>query len=113
MKRDVLGAPLWVCFGALSQGLQPPRTHYVVNYRPEEAMYIIPQGDLVRRHRRRRHTPAATHPPPHTRRHTPAATLPLHCRRTAAAPLCGLCTLRPSSSTRAAAHASGGGGPHD
>ena len=99
MKRDVLGAPLWVCFGALSQGLQPPRTHYVVNYRPEEAMYIIPQGDLVRRHRRRRHTPAAT--------------LPLHCRRTAAAPLCGLCTLRPSSSTRAAAHASGGGGPHD
>jgi len=47
MKRDVLGAPLWVCFGALSQGLQPPRTHYEVNYRPEEAMYVIPQGDLV------------------------------------------------------------------
>ena len=49
MKRDVLGAPLWICFGALSQGLQPPRTHYAVNYRPEEAMYVIPQGDLVRR----------------------------------------------------------------
>ena len=109
MKRDVLGAPLWVCFGALSQGLQPPRTHYVVNYRPEEAMYIIPQGDLVRRHRRRRHTPAATHPPPHCR--CTAAALPLH--HSAACALCGLCTLRPSSSTRAAAHASGGGGPHD
>eukprot|EP00321_Phaeocystis_globosa_P000598 CAMPEP_0118828194 /NCGR_PEP_ID=MMETSP1162-20130426/17052_1 /TAXON_ID=33656 /ORGANISM="Phaeocystis Sp, Strain CCMP2710" /LENGTH=309 /DNA_ID=CAMNT_0006759137 /DNA_START=28 /DNA_END=957 /DNA_ORIENTATION=- len=47
MKRDVLGAPLWVCFGALSQGAQPPRSHYVISYRPEEAMYVIPQGDLV------------------------------------------------------------------
>ena len=64
MKRDVLGAPLWVCFGALSQGVQPPRTHYVISYRPEEAMYVIPQGDLVRRPAHaRRQTPATTHPP--------------------------------------------------
>ena len=86
MKRDVLGAPLWICFGALSQGLQPPRTHYAVNYRPEEAMYVIPQGDLVRRSCTRT---AAPQPP--------------HRSRTASAPLCCL----------AAAHASGGGGPHD
>ena len=71
MKRDVLGAPLWVCFGALSQGVQPPRTHYVINYRPEESMYVIPQGDLVRRRSSRRRRTAA---PPHRRRRD-AATL--------------------------------------
>ena len=47
MKRDVLGAPLWVCFKALLEGSHPPRQHYVVHYRPEETMYIIPAKDLV------------------------------------------------------------------
>ena len=47
MKRDVLGAPLWVCFKALLEGSLPPRQHYVVHYRPEETMFIIPANDLV------------------------------------------------------------------
>eukprot|EP00908_Phaeocystis_cordata_P027320 Transcript_9875.p2 GENE.Transcript_9875~~Transcript_9875.p2 ORF type:complete len:309 (-),score=149.69 Transcript_9875:156-1082(-) len=47
MKRDVLGAPLWVSFGALMTGARPPRQFYVVNYRPQEAMYVIPGDDMV------------------------------------------------------------------
>ena len=47
MKRDVVGAPLWVCFKALLDGGKPPRTHYVVPYRPRESMYVVPSDDLV------------------------------------------------------------------
>jgi actin related protein 2/3 complex subunit 2 len=47
MKRDVVGAPLWICFGSMLSGARPPRQHYVVNYRPNECMYVIPQQDLV------------------------------------------------------------------
>jgi len=47
MKRDVLGAPLWVCFGAMLAGSKPPRQHYIVNYRPTETMYVIPSNDIV------------------------------------------------------------------
>jgi len=47
MKRDILGAPLWVCFGAMLAGSKPPRGHYMVNYRPTETMYVIPSNDLV------------------------------------------------------------------
>jgi len=47
MKRDVLGAPLWISFGALLKGTKPPRQHYVVNYRATETMYVIPSNDLV------------------------------------------------------------------
>ena len=47
MKRDVVGAPLWVCFKALLAGSKPPRTHYVVPYRPRECMYVVPSDDLV------------------------------------------------------------------
>ena len=47
MKRDVVGAPLWVCFKALLGGGKPPRSHYVVPYRPKESMYVVPSDDLV------------------------------------------------------------------
>jgi len=47
MKRDVLGAPFCVCFGALREGARPPRAHYVINYRPSESMYVVPLADLV------------------------------------------------------------------
>ena len=47
MKRDVMGAPLWVCFKALLEGSTPPRPHYAIHYRPEETMYIVPQRELV------------------------------------------------------------------
>jgi hypothetical protein len=46
-KRDVVGAPLWVCFKALLAGSPPPRSHYVVPYRPSENMYIVPSDDTV------------------------------------------------------------------
>lgn len=47
MKRDVVGAPLWVCFRALLASAKPPRSHYVVPYRPRETMYVVPSDDLV------------------------------------------------------------------
>mmetsp|Transcript_19589 Transcript_19589/g.33342 ORF Transcript_19589/g.33342 Transcript_19589/m.33342 type:complete len:310 (-) Transcript_19589:104-1033(-) len=47
IKRDVMGAPLWVCLRALKEGGRSPRAHYVINYRPKEAMYIVPSADLV------------------------------------------------------------------
>lgn len=47
MKRDVVGAPLWVTFKSLLAGTQPPRSHYVVPYRPNETMYVVPSDDLV------------------------------------------------------------------
>uniref|UniRef100_A0A7S3ABG9 Arp2/3 complex 34 kDa subunit n=1 Tax=Haptolina ericina TaxID=156174 RepID=A0A7S3ABG9_9EUKA len=47
MKRDVIGAPLYVCFAALASGSRAPRAHYVINYRPSEAMYVVPSTDLV------------------------------------------------------------------
>ena len=46
-KRDVVGAPLWVCFKALLAGSPPPRSYYVVPYRPSENMYIVPSDDTV------------------------------------------------------------------
>ena len=47
MKRDVMGAALWVCFKALLAGGKPPRTHYAIPYRPSEMMYVVPSDDLV------------------------------------------------------------------
>ena len=47
LKRDVVGAPLWVSFKALLGGVMPPRTYYIVPYRPTETMYIVPSDDLV------------------------------------------------------------------
>lgn len=47
MKRDVVGAPLWITFKSLLDGVAPPSPFYVVNYRPEESMYIVPSNDLV------------------------------------------------------------------
>jgi len=47
MKRDVLGAPLWVAFKALLGGTKPPRSHYAIPYRPGEMMYVVPSDDLV------------------------------------------------------------------
>jgi len=47
MKRDVNGAPLWICFRALLAGAKPPRSHYVIPYRPRETMYVVPSDDLV------------------------------------------------------------------
>mmetsp|Transcript_17748 Transcript_17748/g.44632 ORF Transcript_17748/g.44632 Transcript_17748/m.44632 type:complete len:314 (-) Transcript_17748:433-1374(-) len=46
MKRDVVGAPFCVCFGALQESKRPPRAHYVINYRPTESMYIVPSTEL-------------------------------------------------------------------
>ena len=36
MKRDVVGAPLWVSLRALLAGGKPPRTHYVIPVRRRE-----------------------------------------------------------------------------
>lgn len=47
IKRDVMGAPLWLCFKALLGGVRPPRPHYVIHFRPEETMWVVPQNDLV------------------------------------------------------------------
>jgi len=47
MKRDVMGAALWVSFKALLAGTKPPRTHYAIPYRPKEMMYVVPSDDLV------------------------------------------------------------------
>jgi len=47
LKRDVVGAPLWVSFKALVAGGRPPRSYYVIPYRPSETMYIVPSDDLV------------------------------------------------------------------
>ena len=47
LKREVVGAPLWVCFRALLTGSKPPRSYYVVPYRPAETMYVVPSDDLV------------------------------------------------------------------
>jgi len=47
IKRDVVGAALWVCFKALLTGSKPPRPYYVIPYRPKECMYVVPQDDLV------------------------------------------------------------------
>ena len=47
MKRDVVGAPFCVCFGALREGVRPPKAHYVINYRPRESMFVVPSADLV------------------------------------------------------------------
>jgi len=47
MKRDVVGAPLWVCFRSLLAGARPPRSHYTVPYRKNEVMYVVPSDDLV------------------------------------------------------------------
>lgn len=47
LKRDVVGAPLWVSFKALVSGGRPPRSYYVVPYRPLETMYVVPSDDLV------------------------------------------------------------------
>jgi len=47
LKRDVMGAPLWICFKALLEGGRPPRPHYVIHFRPEETMWVIPANDLV------------------------------------------------------------------
>ena len=47
MKRDVVGAALWVSFKALLAGGKPPRTYYEVPYRPTETMYVVPSDDMV------------------------------------------------------------------
>ena len=47
LKRDVVGAPLWVSFRALLSGTKPPRSYYVVPYRPNETLYVVPSDDLV------------------------------------------------------------------
>jgi len=47
MKRDVVGAPFYVCLSALRDGSRAPRAHYVLNYRPNECMYVVPSNDLV------------------------------------------------------------------
>jgi actin related protein 2/3 complex subunit 2 len=47
LKRDVVGAPLWVSFKALLAGAKPPRSYYVVPYRPHEKMYLIPSDDTI------------------------------------------------------------------
>mmetsp|Transcript_67089 Transcript_67089/g.132959 ORF Transcript_67089/g.132959 Transcript_67089/m.132959 type:complete len:324 (-) Transcript_67089:299-1270(-) len=47
IKRDVVGAALWVCFKALLTGSKTPRSYYVIPFRPKECMYIVPQDDLV------------------------------------------------------------------
>ena len=47
MKRDVVGAALWVTFKALLAGSVPPRSYYMIPYRPNETMYVVPQDDLV------------------------------------------------------------------
>jgi len=43
VKRDVAGAPLWVCFRALLEGGKPPRPHYMVPFGEKECMYVVPQ----------------------------------------------------------------------
>jgi len=47
MKRDVMGAALWVSFKALLAEARPPRTHYAIPYRPLEMMYVVPSDDMV------------------------------------------------------------------
>lgn len=47
MKRDVMGASIWVSFKALLTGVKPPKTHYVTPYRPDEPMYVVPSDDMV------------------------------------------------------------------
>jgi actin related protein 2/3 complex subunit 2 len=47
MKRDVVGAPLWICFKSLLDGGRVPKPFYAVNYRSTECMYVIPSSDLV------------------------------------------------------------------
>jgi actin related protein 2/3 complex subunit 2 len=53
LKRDIIGAPLWVCFKALLRDSRPPRQHYTVHFRggvmsrASECMYVIPSDDLV------------------------------------------------------------------
>merc|ERR1711920_45043 len=42
IKRDVTAAPLWICFRALLDGSRVPRPHYVVHYRHDESMWVIP-----------------------------------------------------------------------
>uniref|UniRef100_A0A6S9SAF1 Arp2/3 complex 34 kDa subunit n=1 Tax=Chrysotila carterae TaxID=13221 RepID=A0A6S9SAF1_CHRCT len=51
LKRDVLGAPLLICFKALLDGPTPSRAVYAVPYREDETMWVIPArspaNDLV------------------------------------------------------------------
>lgn len=47
IKRDIIGAPLWVSFKALLAGGKPPRSHYVIPFRPKECIYVVPSDDLV------------------------------------------------------------------
>jgi len=47
IKRDVVGAALWVSLKALLSGIKPPRPYYVIPFRPKETMYIVPSDDLV------------------------------------------------------------------
>jgi actin related protein 2/3 complex subunit 2 len=47
MKRDVVGAAMWVSFKALVAGGKPPKEVYVVPYRPQETMYVVPSDDIV------------------------------------------------------------------
>lgn len=46
LKRDVTGAPLWICFGALGGAPVPNiRPHYCIRARPDEATHVIPRTD--------------------------------------------------------------------
>ncbi|KAJ1631934.1 Arp2/3 complex, 34 kd subunit p34-Arc-domain-containing protein [Pavlovales sp. CCMP2436] len=47
LRRDIEGAPLWVCFGALLNRTPVPRPLYVVHPRPLEPLYIAPGMDRV------------------------------------------------------------------
>jgi len=47
MKRDVVGAPLWLSFRALLADAKPPKPHYTVHYAESQCMYVVPQPDVV------------------------------------------------------------------
>jgi hypothetical protein len=49
MRRDIEGAPLWVCFDALLAHNEPPapRPLYSVHARPDEPMFVVPSVDRV------------------------------------------------------------------
>lgn len=47
MRRDIEGAPLWVCFGALLRRTPVPRPIYSVHMRPDEPTFVVPAADRV------------------------------------------------------------------
>mmetsp|Transcript_78 Transcript_78/g.310 ORF Transcript_78/g.310 Transcript_78/m.310 type:complete len:312 (-) Transcript_78:242-1177(-) len=47
LRRDIEGAPLWVCFSALLYSRPVPRPFYATNPRPREAMYVVPAADRI------------------------------------------------------------------